>query len=98
MSEQLTLVAMLKAKPGRSEELGSRLKALIEPTRAEAGNIDYLLHRATDGDDTWMLYENWRSKRDLDLHFETSYLKDFLKAAPTLLANEMDLRFFQQTT
>lgn len=96
MSAQLTLVATLRAKSGHSEELGSRLKALVEPTRSEVGNIDYRLHRATKDDDTWMLYENWCSKEALEAHFEAPYLKDFLKNAPSLLANEMELAFFQQ--
>ena len=33
MSEPLTLIAFLRAKPGAEEELGRRLSALVEPTR-----------------------------------------------------------------
>jgi len=35
MSEPLTLIAFLRAKPGAEEELGRRLSALVEPTRRE---------------------------------------------------------------
>lgn len=44
MPRELTLVAFLRAKPRQSEELSRRLNALVEPTRAEAGCINYDLH------------------------------------------------------
>ncbi len=96
MPEKLILVATLTAKPGLGDQLGDRLSTLVEPTRGEAGNLGYVLHRARDDGNTWMLYENWRSKEDLDAHFEAPYLQAFLQAAPALLAKEMDLTFFRQ--
>ncbi|MCW8125841.1 putative quinol monooxygenase [Microbulbifer halophilus] len=94
MEKTLTLVAFIRAKQGLEDELGRRLQALIAPTRQEAGCINYDLHRSNDDPALWMLHENWRSQRDLDQHFETPYLKDFLDRAGELLAEEMDLRFF----
>lgn len=96
MEQQLTLVAFIRAKTGMEEELGRRLQALVAPTREEPGCINYHLHRSNEEPALWMLYENWRSRRDLDLHFETPYLRDFLGSAEELLAEEMDLRFFSQ--
>ncbi|MFC6633183.1 putative quinol monooxygenase [Microbulbifer taiwanensis] len=94
MEKVLTLVAFIRAKTGMEEELGRRLRALVAPTREEPGCIDYQLHRSNDDPALWMLYENWRSRRDLDLHFETPYLRDFLGSSKALLAEEMDSRFF----
>ena len=75
MSTNLTLVAFLRARTGQSEELGRRLNALVEPTRTEAGCINYDLHRSNEDEAVWMLYENWRSAADLDAHFEMPYLE-----------------------
>lgn len=94
METQLTLVAFIRAKAGLEEELGRRLQALVEPTREEPDCINYDLHRSNEDPALWMLHENWRSRRDLDRHFETPYLRDFLGRADELLAEEMDLRFF----
>ena len=98
MSTRLTLIASMKAKPGQEEELGRRLSALVAPSRQEEGCINYDLHRSNDDPAVWMLYENWRSKADLDLHFETPYLKDFLGRAEEVLAGDMDVRFFSMTS
>lgn len=94
MDKPLTLVAFIRAKPGAEEELGKRLRALVEPTHQEPGCVNYDLHRSNDDPALWMLFENWRSQRDLDLHFETPYLKDFLTRADEVLGEDMDLRYF----
>ncbi len=89
---QLTLIAFLKAKPGQGNELGRRLMALSEPARAEAGNVNYDLHRSNDDRDTWVIYENWKSSADLDAHFEEDYMKAFVASLGEVLQGEMDLR------
>lgn len=91
-STQLTLFAFIRAKSGHSEELGRRLKALVEPSRAEVGNINYDLHRSNDDADVWVLYENWLSSADLTAHFEQPYMKEFVALLPDVLEGEMDLR------
>lgn len=47
MTDTLTLIARLTAKPDRAEMLGEALQSLVSPTRAEAGSIDYHLHRSS---------------------------------------------------
>lgn len=90
--DQLTLVAFICAKPGMGDELGRRLWALVEPARAEPGNINYDLHRSKEKPDVWMLYENWKAESDLAAHFELPYMKEFVAALPEVLDGEMDLR------
>lgn len=93
MSEQLTLIAKLTAKPEQSEALGQGLFALLDETRAEPGSIDYHFHRDNDDPAVWILYENWTSRADLDAHFEKSYTKALMERFPDLLAKEMELNF-----
>jgi quinol monooxygenase YgiN len=89
---QLTLIAFVRAKRGLGDELGRRLATLVQPARAEPGNINYDLHRSHDDPDVWVLYENWATPRDLDAHFELPYMKAFLATLPEVLEGEMDLR------
>jgi quinol monooxygenase YgiN len=98
MSEQVTLIATMKAKPGRSEELGKRLSALVEPTRAEVGCLNYDLHRSTEDDHVWMFYENWRSKADLDAHIQTPHLQALAKDLPDLTADGLKLQYFSMAS
>jgi quinol monooxygenase YgiN len=89
---QLTLVAFVRAKQGMGDELGRRLWTLVEPARAEPGNINYDLHRSNGDPDVWVLYENWKAPSDLAAHFELPYMKEFVATLPEVLDGAMDLR------
>jgi quinol monooxygenase YgiN len=89
---QLTLFAFLTTKPDIGEELGRRLMALAAPARAEAGKINYDLHRSRDSPVDWVLYENWTSPATLEAHFEEGYRKAFVATLSEVMQGEMDLR------
>lgn len=93
MHSQLTLIAKLTAKPEYADTLGRTLQGLVGPTRLEEGSIDYYIHRNNDDPNVWIIYENWRSRADLDAHFEQPYTKAALDMFPELLAVEMELSF-----
>lgn len=89
--QTLTIVAILRARAGREDELGRRLAALVAPTRAEPGCINYDLHRADADPAVWVLHENWRSDADLALHFATPALVRLLADLGELLDGELQL-------
>jgi quinol monooxygenase YgiN len=84
MSDQLTLIVRVKAKPGQEARLLRELKGMLAPTRAEAGCINYELHQSQSDPALFALYENWVSQAALDAHFETPYLKAMFKLVPDL--------------
>lgn len=96
MTDLVILTATMRAKPGREEELGRRLHALIAPTRAEAGCVIYDLHRSTEDQAVWMFYEVWRTKDDLERHGQSPHLTAFKATADEVLAEPMTLTFFRK--
>jgi hypothetical protein len=46
--ELLTVIAFMRAAPGKREELKAALEALIEPTRQENGYVNYDLHQGVE--------------------------------------------------
>jgi len=93
--QELTVLARIRAKAGKEEQVFQEILALIAPTRAEDGCINYELHRAQNDPALFCLYENWRSRRDLDDHLATPYLQAFLDKAEELLAEPVDLSFWE---
>ena len=85
MAQALTVVAELKAKPGKEEDLRRALLALIEPTRKEDGFLQYDLHVNTNDPGRFVFYENWVSREHLDRHLASPHLEAFKAAAPSLL-------------
>jgi quinol monooxygenase YgiN len=95
---QLTVIAFLRARAGQEEELGRRLKALVAPTRQEAGCLNYDLHRSNTDPAVWGLYENWRCREDLDAHFKTDGLVQLVQDVPTLLDGEIEMHHLAMST
>ena len=44
----LTIIANLKAKPGKKPEVFDAVYALLAPTRAEEGCLNHDMHRSTE--------------------------------------------------
>ena len=89
--KKVTVLATIKAKKGLEETVKNEILALIGPTRAEPGCLNYDLHQSSDDKAVFMLYENWVSKEDLDKHLAMPYLQAFLGKAPELVAEPVQI-------
>lgn len=79
-------IAHLRAKPGSEQALEDALIACVVPTRAEAGNVNYDLHRSQTDPATFVIYEGWQSADALESHFHTPHFKVLYVAAEDLVA------------
>ena len=86
MAQLISVVAEIKAKPGKEEELRKALLALVEPTRKEEGFVQYDLHVHTDDPGRYVFYENWVSLEHLERHRAAPHLLAFRTAAGDLVA------------
>jgi quinol monooxygenase YgiN len=77
----LTVIAFMRAAPGKRDELRAALEALVEPTSQEEWYVDYDLHQSTEDPDRFFSYENWES----DPHLDAPHLRDFAARIPELL-------------
>ena len=91
MSEPLTVVARMKAKPGQPARLREELLGLLAPTQAEAGCVAYDLHESKSEPGLFFFYEIWDSDADLDAHFQTPHMVAFLKKVPEMVDGSVDL-------
>jgi quinol monooxygenase YgiN len=93
---QTSVFATIKARNGREDEVREALLALISPTRAEEGCINYDLHQSESDPRIFIFYENWRSRRDLDEHLRKAHIQDFLERAEALLEGPVDIQLFRK--
>ncbi len=93
MNPGCTITAHLLAKPDKREELLGILRSFIDPTRAEAGCVEYHLHVSDSDPNLFIFYENWRSRADLDEHLALPLLSNFIARAADLLARDVDIQF-----
>ncbi len=94
MSEKISLVSYLYAKPEKDAELVEILQSLVAPTREEAGCIDYDLHRSNEDPLCYMFYENWTSMKDLEDHLAKPHLQPLISRTDELLQRDVKIEFF----
>ncbi|SIR36229.1 Quinol monooxygenase YgiN [Rhizobium sp. RU20A] len=73
----LTVIATLRARKGLEQSLFDALKALLPPTRAEAGCVIYDMHRSIEEPGTFKFFEIWESRTHWDAHMQTAHLTAF---------------------
>lgn len=90
--DHLHVLATLRARPDRVEDLRDTLLGLFEGTRAEPGSISYHLWQNREDPTEFTFVETWRDEDALGAHFETDHIRDALTRLPGLLASDMELR------
>jgi quinol monooxygenase YgiN len=67
----------------------------VRPTRTEEGRINYDLDRAVKDPSEIVLYENWRSKAELDERLSSPHMEDLLDKLPELSKDGVEITLFE---
>ena len=91
MDGMVTVIAHIRAKPGRESRVRQVLEKLLVPTGAEAGCINYDLHQSLTDPTLFVFYENWKSEADLEAHARSVHIQSFRKLADEILAESVEI-------
>jgi quinol monooxygenase YgiN len=92
--EPLYLVAVIKPRAERAEEVVDALRVMMAATRAEAGCEFYDLVVGDDEPDTWLMLEKWSTRADWEAHMGTAHVVAGNEAVADLLREPTELRFY----
>ena len=81
----LIVIAKFRTKSEYRNKMIEMSKGMLEPSRSEEGCIVYEFLQDPFDPDSFTFYEKWRSRRDLDLHFEEPHFKDFETTFPDMV-------------
>ncbi|WP_439877143.1 putative quinol monooxygenase [Pseudomonas prosekii] len=85
MSQPFTAIATLIAKPGQQDALEQHLRALLAPTRVEAGCGQYDLHQDLANPLAFYMIEQWSSDQALQAHDASAHVQNFRAKAGDFL-------------
>jgi quinol monooxygenase YgiN len=83
----VTLLVILRARPGQEPLLEAELRALVGPTRREEGCITYDLHHGADTAGAYFLHEVWESREHHHNHTQTPHFIRWNARKDALLAS-----------
>src|SRR5687767_11430265 len=96
MSTPLTVVARIRAKAGKEVQVREALMALIAPTRAEKGCINYDLHQSTADPQLFLFHENWTTRAALDEHLQQPHLQELGAKAEGLFDGPVEITTWEK--
>jgi quinol monooxygenase YgiN len=95
-TKSLTVIAQIKAKPGKESSVRQELLSLVAPSRKDAGCLNYDLHQALDNPALFLFHENWTSKAQLDQHLQKPDLQAVLAKLGQLVAEPPSITLWEK--
>lgn len=88
---QIALIARLRAKPGRRDELLAALGELVSAVERESGTLVYLLHTDDADEDSVWFYELYADAAALEEHRTSDTMQRMKPRFGELLAEPIDV-------
>ncbi|WP_223445936.1 MULTISPECIES: putative quinol monooxygenase [Pseudomonas] len=100
MSTQIPVshMAFVRARTGRSAELGVRLSALIEPSRAAPGCLSFALQHSQCDPELWLVSGFWSNQQAMTAYFSTPAMDIFAELVQELVVNSLDFHTFKDVS
>lgn len=86
MTDQVRVVAILRAQPAKGAAVLELWPALSAQVRAEDGCLAYELHRVAGDEDRFVVLERWASVGALATHGRSDHMREFGRTARDLMA------------
>ncbi|WP_226632703.1 putative quinol monooxygenase [Novosphingobium profundi] len=84
MTTPVKIVAILTARPGRTDQLSALLEGMLAPSRAEAGNLRYDLWQDQGEPTRFVLDELYTGQDAVAAHRATAHFQTYLAQIETL--------------
>jgi quinol monooxygenase YgiN len=94
--QMLVVVAVLKAKPGKSEDLANAFRVLVPHVHKEPGNIFYTVNCSLDDPLKYLVYEKYDDKQALTVHIASEHFKQFSEAIESVVDGDPDLSLYEE--
>jgi len=88
----------VRARAGRSAQLGARLSTLIEPSASASGCLHFALQKSTTEDDVWVISGLWVDQSAMNDWFAAPELNIFSTLVSEMLVGSLDFQTFANLT
>ena len=88
------VIARWTAKEGSEDAVAAAIGKLVDPSRAEAGCLQYRAHRSTSERRTFLLYEEYVDEASYGLHAESEHFKRHALGEGIPLLESREREFF----
>lgn len=94
MGLPLALSSRFVVKPDKREEFIKLAAEATKQTRSEPGNLSYNVYEEITYPNSFIFFEEWKSRASLDKHLATPYAKSIVDQFSELVEGEPSLRIY----
>ncbi|MCE4564433.1 antibiotic biosynthesis monooxygenase [Maribellus sp. CM-23] len=87
----ISIVAKFTVKQGKETEFLKLINELGEASRAEAGCLEYILHKDVKNANIYCLIEKWKDQEAVDFHNNTPHFTGIVPKIVELAGAEIDV-------
>lgn len=98
MTDQILVTGTLDFEPTNHDTVANALLALMETTRAEAGNIAYTFTADLEDQGRFHIVEQWASQEAMDSHMVSPHMVEFMGNAGDLGIKGVDIMAWHGAT
>ncbi|WP_295717766.1 putative quinol monooxygenase [Mucilaginibacter sp.] len=88
---KIYLTALVKSKPGFTEEIKGYLDALVAGSIKEEACLQYELYQSTEDETQFIFHETWASQEGLDIHAKQPHIKLFIEQVSPILDGKLTI-------
>ena len=92
----MIVVARLKAKNGKEEEMETALREMVSKVEKEEGTLVYTLHRSQKDPSVFLFYEKYKDKDALSHHSSTPYFKELFGLLGPLFEGAPEIEMYDE--
>lgn len=96
--ERIVLIARLKVKDDKVEELKSAALKIVGDSRDEEGNLNYDVHQSIEDETVFFWHETWKNKAAIDEHFSTPFFQEFFNVVNEIAAEPPQINLTKKLT
>lgn len=96
--EKIVLFARLKVKADQVDRASTAALKIVDPSRLEAGCLNYDIHQSVEDETLFFWHETWVSKAALDEHFETPFFQEFFAVVGEVAAEPPQINLTRMIT
>ena len=92
MAETYGFILHAHTRPEKAAEFEALFRAYVEPSRAEAGCIEYHMLRDSHDPALFIFYEVWQSRAHLAIHSALPHMRQFHERRMDYLRRDFEIR------
>ena len=92
----VVLTAILTAVEGKGDAVEAEFKKLTPQVLKDPGALAYIVHRAVDNPNKFMVYEQYENQEAFQYHGKTEHFRAFRQASRDLFVGRSEAQFYNK--